>query len=169
MRFSESKTIILGYDADSAGQKAADKAAEVFEQSAQGIPIRLHVLQLPDKEDPDTFLRQFGAEAFEERLKQAPAYTAYFLDKILQTYQLDNPVDKSMAAKAGVTALMKIADPVLRDEYLRYLADRLGTDEGALREQVQQSHKQNKRKQYQNGQKPLGGQSTQSNHFVGWP
>ncbi|HEY9840827.1 MAG: DNA primase [Candidatus Sericytochromatia bacterium] len=138
LRFSESKTIYMAYDADAAGQKATDKGVEVLEQAAGGAPLRLHVLAIPDQEDPDTFLRKFGAPAFEELLAQARSYTAYYLDKLIGRHDLSNPVDKSMAAKAGIAALLKMPDPVLRDEYLRYLADRLEIDEGALREQMQQ-------------------------------
>jgi DNA primase len=139
LRFSESKTILMAYDADSAGQKATDKGSEVLEQIAAGTPVRLKVLNIPDSEDPDTFLRKFGAQAFEDIINQARPYTAYYLDKLLANHDLSNPVDKSMAAKAGMTALMKMPDPVLRDEYLRYLADRLEIDESALREQIQQT------------------------------
>lgn len=137
LRFSESKTIVMAYDADAAGQKAADKAAEVLEQIAQGVPLRLQVLNIPDQDDPDTFLRKAGTEAFEVLLAQAQPYTAYYLDKILRSYQLDNPVDKALAAKAGLAALLKLPDPVLRDEYLRFLADRLEISESALRDQLQ--------------------------------
>lgn len=138
LRFTESKTVLMSYDADAAGQKATDKAVEVLEQIAGDSPVRLQVLNIPDSEDPDTFLRKFGAEAFEKILDESRSYTAYYLDKLLAQHDLTNPVDKSMAAKAGITALMKMPDPVLRDEYLRYLADRLEIDESALREQFQQ-------------------------------
>ncbi len=138
LRFTESKTVMMAYDADAAGQKATDKAVEVLDQIAGDTSVRLQVVRIPDSEDPDTFLRKFGAAAFEQVLTESRSYTAYYLDKILAQHDLNNPVDKSMAAKAGIAALMKMPDPVLRDEYLRYLADRLEIDESALREQFQQ-------------------------------
>ncbi|MGV3525887.1 MAG: DNA primase [Candidatus Sericytochromatia bacterium] len=150
LRFSESKRIIMAYDADSAGQKATDRGAEVLDQVAQGVPVRLQVIRIPDQEDPDTFLHRFGAEAFEAVLTEAPSYTAYRIDKLLSSYQLDNPVDKSLAAKACLETLMKLPDPVMRDEYLRYVAERLQIDESALREQIQQQHKRAR----QTGRKP---------------
>lgn len=139
LRFTESKTILMAYDADEAGQKATDKNVEVLEQIAEGTPLRIQVLQIPRPEDPDTYLRKYGAEAFEGLIGAARPYTAYFLDKLIDKHDLSNPVDKSMAAKAGIAALFKLPDLVLRDEYLRYLADRLSIDESALREQMHQN------------------------------
>lgn len=137
LRFTDSKTILMAYDADEAGQKATDKNVAVLEQIAEGTPLRLQVLDIPDPEDPDTYLRKYGAEAFEALIAQARPYTAYFLDKLIERHDLSNPVDKSLAAKNAIAALLKLPDAVLRDEYLRYLADRLGIDETALREQMQ--------------------------------
>lgn len=142
LRFSESKTILMAYDADAAGEKATDRGAEILSQVTAGnTPLRLQVIQIPDREDPDTFLHKFGAEAFETVLKQARDFTAYYIDKILSRHQSDNPVDKSMAAKAAIEALLKIHDPVLQDEYVRYVAERLKIEDTALREQIQQIHK----------------------------
>jgi len=137
LRFSESKTILMAYDADTAGQKAADRGAEILEQVTQGTLLRLQVIQIPDQEDPDTFLHKFGAEAFEQVLSQAQAFTAHYIDKLLASHDLSNPVDKSLAAKACLQTLLKIADPVLREEYLRYVAERLQLEESTLREQIQ--------------------------------
>ena len=84
----------MAYDADAAGQKAIDKGVEVLESIAGGSPLRLQVLSIPDDEDPDTFLRKFGAPAFEKLLGTARPYTAYYLDKLLDRHDLANPVDK---------------------------------------------------------------------------
>lgn len=146
LRFSESKRIYMAYDADPAGQKATDRGAEILEQVTQGSPLRLQVIQIPDREDPDTFLHKHGAEAFEQVLQEARPFTAYYLDKVL-AQSSENPVDKSMAVHAAVKILLKIQDPVLQDEYIRYVADALKLEEQAVRDQIQQSHRQFKAKQ----------------------
>ena len=146
LRFTESKSIYMAYDADAAGQKAADRGADILEQVTQGTPLRLQVVQIPDSEDPDTFLQKHGSEAFEELLQAARPFTAYYLDKVL-AQSSDNPVDKSMAVKAAVDILLKIRDPVLQDEYIRYVADQLKLEEQAVRDQIQQSHRKYKSKQ----------------------
>ncbi len=143
LRFTDSKTLIMSYDADAAGQKAAEKGAEILEQITQGIPMRLQVLQIPDKEDPDTFLQKFGAEAFEDLLQNAKAFSAYYFDQLLNRNDLKSSVGKSIAAKACIEALLKMQDPVLQDEYVRYVASRLEIEESALRDQIRQSRRKN--------------------------
>lgn len=143
LRFTDSKTLIMSYDADAAGQKAAEKGAEILEQISEGIPLRLKVLEIPDKEDPDTFLQKFGAEAFEELLQNAKAFSAYYFDQLLKRNDLKSSVGKSIAAKACIEALLRMQDPVLQDEYVRYVASRLEIEESALRDQIRQSRRKN--------------------------
>lgn len=138
LRFTNSKTVIMAYDADNAGQKATERSAEVLQEVSGDIPVRLQVMRIPDQEDPDTFLRKYGAEAFEQLLQQATAFSAHAFERILARHDLHNPVDKSMAAKACVDELLKIRDPVLQDEYVRYVAARLEIEEVALRDQIRQ-------------------------------
>lgn len=142
LRFTESKQVLMAYDADAAGQKAADRGAEVLMDLTRDTLLRLNVVQIPDQEDPDTFLHRFGSEAFETVLTQAKDYFLYAFDKTLQNYHPDNPVDQAMASKACVEILMKIKDPVLRDAYVQMLAERLSIDEAVLRDQIRQMRKQ---------------------------
>lgn len=142
LRFTESKQVLMAYDADAAGQKAADRGAEVLMELTRDTLLRLNVVQIPDQEDPDTFLHRFGPEAFETVLTQAKDYFLYAFDKTLQDYRPDNPVDQAMASKACVEILMKIKDPVLRDAYVQMLAERLSIDETVLRDQIRQMRKQ---------------------------
>ena len=142
LRFTESKQVLMAYDADAAGQKAADRGAEVLMELTRDTLLRLNVVQIPDQEDPDTFLHRFGPEAFETVLTQAKDYFLYAFDKTLQDYRPNNPVDQAMASKACVEILMKIKDPVLRDAYVQMLAERLSIDETVLRDQIRQIRKQ---------------------------
>lgn len=142
LRFTESKQVIMAYDADAAGQKATDRGAEVLMDLTRDTLLRLHVVQIPDQEDPDTFLHRFGADAFETVLGAARDYFLYAIDKVLANYQGDNPIDQALASKAGVEILMKIKDPVLRDAYVQMLAERLRVDESVLRDQIRQIRQQ---------------------------
>lgn len=142
LRFTESKQVLMAYDADPAGQKAADRGAEVLMELTRDTLLRLNVVQIPEQEDPDTFLHHFGSEAFETVLSNAKDYFLYAFDKTLQGYHPGNPVDQAMASKACVEILMKIKDPVLRDAYVQMLADRLAIDETVLRDQIRQMRKQ---------------------------
>ncbi len=145
LRFTESKQVLMAYDADAAGQKATDRGAEVLMDLTRDTLLRLNVVQIPDQEDPDTFLHRFGAAAFEAVLGSAKDYFLYAIDKVLAHYQPENPIDQAMASKACVEILMKIKDPVLRDAYVQMLAERLRVGESVLRDQIRQVRQQSTR------------------------
>jgi DNA primase len=87
--------VITFFDADAAGQKAAERAEELLEPTGGGLTwgvnragtfdatgtLRVKVALLPAGHDPDTFLRAEGAAAFTERIASARSLLAYALDR----------------------------------------------------------------------------------------
>src|SRR5688572_1815178 len=89
--------VITFFDADAAGQKAAERAEQLLEPTSNGATwaitrsgsfdapggFRVKVALLPAGHDPDTFLRAEGAAAFTERIEQARSLLAYALDRVI--------------------------------------------------------------------------------------
>src|SRR5438128_1314925 len=89
--------VVTFFDADAAGQKAAERAEELLESTAYGGgwdvnrsgpfvasgALRMKVALLPAGHDPDTFLRAEGAAAFGERIATARSLLSYALDRVL--------------------------------------------------------------------------------------
>src|SRR5262245_12291744 len=89
--------VVTFFDADAAGQKAAERAEELLESTAYGGAwdvnrsgafvasgaLRMKVALLPTGHDPDTFLRAEGAAAFTERITAARGLLSYALDRVL--------------------------------------------------------------------------------------
>jgi DNA primase len=89
--------VVTFFDADAAGQKAAERAEELLESTAYGGgwdvnrsgafvasgALRMKVALLPAGHDPDTFLRAEGAPAFTERIRAARGLLSYALDRVL--------------------------------------------------------------------------------------
>ncbi|MBT9544680.1 MAG: DNA primase [Candidatus Sericytochromatia bacterium] len=145
LRFTDNKQIVMCYDADKAGQKATDRGADVLAEVTTGMALQVRVMGIPDQEDPDTFLHQYGAEAFAQVLADAKPLVEYRLDKALVGFSLDSTLDKALAAKAAIAVLKTVYEPVYRDECIRQVAARLHVDEGVLREQLtQEIRKQSK-------------------------
>ncbi len=145
LRFTDNKQIVMCYDADKAGQKATDRGADVLAEVTTGMALQVRVMGIPDQEDPDTFLHQYGAEAFAQVLAEAKPLVEYRLDKALVGFRLDSTLDKALAAKAAIAVLKTVHEPVYRDECIRQVAARLHVDEGVLREQLtQEIRKQSK-------------------------
>jgi len=105
------------FDADAAGQKAAERAAELLEPSdggaawainrtgafETGAPFRLKVALLPPGHDPDTFLREYGAAALTSRIEAARSLLGYALDRAVA-----DP-DGATGARARATAFARVA------------------------------------------------------------
>jgi DNA primase len=89
--------VVTFFDADAAGQKAAERAEELLESTSYGGAwdvnrtgafvasgaLRMKVALLPPGHDPDTFLRHEGAAAFAERITTARGLLSYALDRVL--------------------------------------------------------------------------------------
>jgi DNA primase len=89
--------VVTFFDADAAGEKAAERAAELLEPSGAGAAwavnraggfesggLRMKVALMPAGHDPDTFLRAHGAEAFAERIGAARSLLGYALDRAIK-------------------------------------------------------------------------------------
>ena len=68
---------VLCYDADRAGQTAAERSSELL--VSEGFDV--NVVQLPGGEDPDTFIQKQGRDAFVGQLKKSRPYLEYLLDR----------------------------------------------------------------------------------------
>ncbi len=117
----QASEVILIFDGDQAGARAAFKALPLFLQ--EGVPAR--VLMLPRGEDPDSFLRQRGAPALEEALAGARPLVEEALDRVLADSDLASPEGRSRAVGRAGDIIRGIKDPVVRSQYLDRLAKQL--------------------------------------------
>ncbi|MBU1424121.1 MAG: DNA primase [Gammaproteobacteria bacterium] len=96
--------IVFCFDGDKPGQKAAWRALEnALPQLQDGK--RLGFLFLPEEHDPDTYIREFGTEAFEHELDNSLALSGYLLREL--TAEVD------LGTQEGRSALLKNAQPLL--------------------------------------------------------
>ena len=75
---------VLCYDADRAGQTAAERSSELL--VAEGFDV--NVVQFPGGEDPDTFMQKQGRDAFVGQLKKSRPYLEYLLDRAALEHDL---------------------------------------------------------------------------------
>ena len=96
--------IVFSFDGDRAGQKAAWRALEnALPQLVDGKQVRF--LFLPEEHDPDTYIREYGREAFEHELEDSLPLSGYLLREL--TAQVD------LKTQEGRSALLKHAQPLL--------------------------------------------------------
>lgn len=126
------RRVVVNYDADSAGVAATERSLGMLLE--EGFEVR--VLPLADGLDPDSFVRQRGAEAYRKLLEQAPAYLDYLTDRAATAHDQSTPEGKIRAANAVLPYLAKVGNRLLRDEMATRVAERLRLDEKLLRDEL---------------------------------
>ena len=130
-----SRRVVMNYDPDSAGVAATQRSLDLLLE--EGFEPK--VLALPAGLDPDAFVRKQGAEAYRERLAQAPTYLDYLTERAAATHDLSRPEGKVAAANAVLPYLVKIANRLLRGEVANRVAERLRLDDRLLREELRRA------------------------------
>ncbi len=110
--------VLLAFDADSAGLKAAGRAAEIFE--AQEVDVR--VLDLPEGDDPDSLLRAGKRQAFAQALENALPLTEYRIKRLVRRGPAESERDKVALFKKALPILASVPSMVEREQYVRLLA-----------------------------------------------
>jgi DNA primase len=113
------------YDGDGAGREAGKKAAAMA--LAEGLA--LSVASLPDKEDPDSYVRKHGREALDRLLAAArPAWEFLVGDAIDETNAMNSAQGKKLAVEKLAPVLSGLSSPEERELYVRQLGETLGLD-----------------------------------------
>lgn len=124
--------IILAYDSDGAGVKAALRAIPLLKES--GLTVR--ILDLKPAKDPDEFIKNYGAEALEERIKSAVSSFMFEVSVLKQQYQEDDPESWTKFNHELAKKLASIDEPLERQNYLQACARMFRLHEKNLEELV---------------------------------
>lgn len=110
--------VVLTYDSDGAGIKAALRAIPILKEA--GISVK--VLNMKPAKDPDEFIRQMGAEAFQERIDQAQNSFMFEIEVLKRDYQMDDPEQKTRFYHAVAERLLDFTESLERDNYIQTVA-----------------------------------------------
>ena len=125
-RFAEE--VVLFFDADAAGEKAAERALEVL--FAAGFLVR--VGELPEGEDPDSLIRRSGAATFKNLVDQAKDFFDFEVDRNLAKAEARTTAGRVAFAHKMARLLSVVPDVVLRDTIVSRLATRLSIPRDAI-------------------------------------
>jgi len=125
--------VMLVYDSDQAGIKAARRSIAIFEQGF----LEARILILPQGYDPDDFLREHGPDDFLKAADKASGMMTFLMDSAIQQHGL------TLEGKVKVVAevqepLAAVQDSIARTLNIKQLAERLDIDETAILEKVRQ-------------------------------
>ena len=131
------KRVIINYDSDEAGQRAADKAMQLLDEV--GLPVR--VLKLEGAKDADEFIKKFGADAFRALLKNSSTAFDFKMDKVLAKYNVATAEGKIRAARELTSLIAATYSGVERELYLSAASERLGISVESLGNDVKLARK----------------------------
>ena len=131
-RYTEN--VVLSYDADAAGQKAALRGIELLK--AAGISAR--VLHISDGKDPDEFITKNGRQAFQALVDQALPYADYKISVAREKYDLSTS-QGSIGFLKEIRDILSGLSPVEADVYIKKIARETKISESAIRREVNES------------------------------
>lgn len=125
-RFTQNVTIL--YDGDTAGIKAALRGLDMVLEEG----LNVSVASFPDGDDPDSYVRKVGAEAFRDHLRRNTLDFITFKTDALLREAGDNPFKRAEVIAEVVGSIVKIPDPIKRQVFFRTTSQQLQVDEQTL-------------------------------------
>lgn len=127
--------IVLSFDPDAAGQGAAVRSCELL--VAEGFDV--NVLALNKGEDPDTFIRKNGPEAYRDRLKSSRPYLEYLLDQAADGVDFAHDDARRQFLGKMLTVAAKIPEAAARDQFADRIAHRARVTEDVVRAEIRKA------------------------------
>jgi DNA primase len=131
MLLRQTDRIVFSFDGDAAGQRAAQRALEAC------LPLmsddkEIRFLFLPTEHDPDSYVRAYGAPAFEKVIKEAMSISSFFFKIASQEHELTTPEGRAQTHHAAKPLLLSMPPIALRTQILRELAIRTNSTPAEL-------------------------------------
>ena len=120
--------VILAYDGDSAGIKAADRAIKIFEQ----IGIKVRVLRINGAKDPDEYIKRFGADAFRNLIEGSPDKLDYQIAQIRSKFDMSTDSGRVSFLNEITDLLSRVTNSVEREVYTAKIAEETGVSKEAI-------------------------------------
>ncbi len=142
LRYTESNRIVLNFDADKAGNQAAERAVGEVETLAYRGDIQLRILNIPAGKDPDEFLQQHPVAAYFELLDQAPLWLDWQIERAIAGKDLRQADQFQTGVQAVVKLLGNLPNATLRTHYIHRCAERLSQGDSRLMLQLEEDLRQ---------------------------
>jgi DNA primase len=133
--------VVICFDADAAGFKAADKAFTIL--APEGIHIRMVIM--PPGDDPDSLIKREGADTFKTLVEDSQEYFIVKLEHESSTRDLTSVRERTALAKELANLIAYVGDKLTKDGLINQVATRLGIGAEEMRGSVVEAEKQRAR------------------------
>jgi DNA primase len=114
--------VVLCFDADAAGQKAAERSLDALLEN----DLIVRVAEMPPGEDPDSMVRGKGRKDFEKRVEKAQDFFDYWIEREAATKNLNSLGAKTQLARTLAETIGRMRDPLMRGQVISKASARLG-------------------------------------------
>lgn len=111
--------VYLTYDSDEAGTKAALRAIPILKEAG----IQAKVIRMEPYKDPDEFIKNLGADAFEERIQKAGNGFMFSLQVLEQEYDMKSPEGRTGFMREAARRLTLFEEEIERNNYIEAVAE----------------------------------------------
>jgi len=126
------RNVVMLFDTDQAGESAMIRSLDLLIEEGMNVKVA----SLSKGEDPDSFIRKFGVEKFEECISTAKSLFDYKIDSLLGKYDRKTIDGRTKIASEMLTTINKFDNAVTRSEYVKRLADILLVSQTALKTEL---------------------------------
>jgi DNA primase len=120
--------VVLSFDPDAAGQGATAKSCELL--VAEGFEV--NVALLPSGDDPDTFVRKQGRQAYGQRLLRSQPYLEYLLDRAAAGHNLKTAEGRARFVDEVLPVINRLGDRTRQELFVKEVASRASVSEDAI-------------------------------------
>lgn len=124
--------IVISYDADGAGQAAAQRAIDILKK----CDLQVKVLKIPGAKDPDEFIREKGADAYRAIIERSENHNAYRLEQLAGKYDLEDDEARVLFLRDAARMLTGIESSIEREVYAGRAAKMAGVTAEAMKNEV---------------------------------
>jgi DNA primase len=126
------RKVVVNYDGDRAGVQAAKRAIEIL------LPddLEVKVLVLPDKADPDEFIRQQGVNEYQRLRGEAQPHIQFVIDQAVGDRNLHRPAEKAEAVEEVLPYIRVVRNPIQKREFFDIAMDALRIGDAALKREL---------------------------------
>ena len=109
------KDIYICYDSDNAGINATSRAIDIFLQAS----VKPKIIELDEGLDPDDFIKKYGVEAFENKIKSSISYIEFKIKKLRENFNLKDNEGLSNFTIEAAKIFSSIKNPIERDIFVK--------------------------------------------------
>jgi len=123
--------VVAIFDPDEGGRSALERSLKLFLAER----IRARIVLLPDRLDPDDYIKAHGAEGLEALIKESRSIVDYYIDNVIGAGGKD--FESSLGAvREAVAFISQIEEPLQKNLFIKRVSELLGIDQGLLKAEI---------------------------------